>query len=59
MFTDQGAEKHEGTGQPSGITDQEKELSASAAQAFIVRNGLTFKSAHIRTAKYGFVHMNF
>nr|XP_005005338.1 CCR4-NOT transcription complex subunit 10 isoform X4 [Cavia porcellus] len=35
---DQGAEKHEGTGQPSGITDQEKELSASAAQAFTSGN---------------------
>ncbi|XP_063116517.1 CCR4-NOT transcription complex subunit 10 isoform X4 [Cavia porcellus] len=36
--SDQGAEKHEGTGQPSGITDQEKELSASAAQAFTSGN---------------------
>ncbi|KAM6177038.1 CCR4-NOT transcription complex subunit 10 isoform 3-T3 [Erethizon dorsatum] len=36
--TDQGAEKHEGTGQPSGITDQEKELSTSAAQAFTSGN---------------------
>ncbi|XP_062970045.1 CCR4-NOT transcription complex subunit 10 isoform X4 [Cynocephalus volans] len=31
---DQGAEKHEGTGQSSGISDQEKELSTSAFQAF-------------------------
>uniref|UniRef100_A0A8C0YWP9 CCR4-NOT transcription complex subunit 10 n=2 Tax=Canis lupus familiaris TaxID=9615 RepID=A0A8C0YWP9_CANLF len=31
---DQGAEKHEGTSQSSGITDQEKELSTSAFQAF-------------------------
>uniref|UniRef100_A0A8C0MWX2 CCR4-NOT transcription complex subunit 10 n=1 Tax=Canis lupus familiaris TaxID=9615 RepID=A0A8C0MWX2_CANLF len=30
----QGAEKHEGTSQSSGITDQEKELSTSAFQAF-------------------------
>uniref|UniRef100_A0A2R8ZVI3 CCR4-NOT transcription complex subunit 10 n=1 Tax=Pan paniscus TaxID=9597 RepID=A0A2R8ZVI3_PANPA len=31
-----GAEKHEGTGQSSGITDQEKELSTNAFQAFTV-----------------------
>uniref|UniRef100_A0A2K6FSD3 CCR4-NOT transcription complex subunit 10 n=1 Tax=Propithecus coquereli TaxID=379532 RepID=A0A2K6FSD3_PROCO len=31
---DQGAEKHEGTGQSSGITDQEKEFSTNAFQAF-------------------------
>lgn len=30
---DQGAEKHDGAG-TSGITDQEKELSSSALQAF-------------------------
>ncbi|KAF6098948.1 CCR4-NOT transcription complex subunit 10 [Phyllostomus discolor] len=35
---DQGAEKHEGTGQPSGITDQEKELSTNAFQAFTAGN---------------------
>nr|KAF6335007.1 CCR4-NOT transcription complex subunit 10 [Pipistrellus kuhlii] len=35
---DQGAEKHEGTGQSSGITDQEKELSTSAFQAFTAGN---------------------
>uniref|UniRef100_A0A3Q2HMX3 CCR4-NOT transcription complex subunit 10 n=1 Tax=Equus caballus TaxID=9796 RepID=A0A3Q2HMX3_HORSE len=35
---DQGAEKHEGTGQSSGITDQEKELSANAFQAFTAGN---------------------
>ncbi|XP_023410644.1 CCR4-NOT transcription complex subunit 10 isoform X4 [Loxodonta africana] len=35
---EQGAEKHEGTGQPSGITDQEKELSGSAFQAFTAGN---------------------
>ncbi|GAB5576981.1 CCR4-NOT transcription complex subunit 10 isoform X8 [Prionailurus iriomotensis] len=35
---DQGAEKHEGTRQSSGITDQEKELSTSAFQAFTAGN---------------------
>ncbi|XP_052579240.1 CCR4-NOT transcription complex subunit 10 isoform X5 [Peromyscus californicus insignis] len=35
---DQGAEKHEGTGQSSGVTDQEKELSTSAFQAFTSGN---------------------
>ncbi|XP_015273887.1 PREDICTED: CCR4-NOT transcription complex subunit 10 isoform X3 [Gekko japonicus] len=35
---DQGAEKHEGTGSTSGITDQEKELSNSALQAFMAGN---------------------
>ncbi|XP_031446128.1 CCR4-NOT transcription complex subunit 10 isoform X2 [Phasianus colchicus] len=34
---DQGAEKHDGTG-TSGITDQEKELSSSALQAFLAGN---------------------
>uniref|UniRef100_A0A2K5EIE0 CCR4-NOT transcription complex subunit 10 n=1 Tax=Aotus nancymaae TaxID=37293 RepID=A0A2K5EIE0_AOTNA len=37
---DQGAEKHEGTGQSSGITDQEKELSTSAFQAFTVHSAV-------------------
>ncbi|KAF6098947.1 CCR4-NOT transcription complex subunit 10 [Phyllostomus discolor] len=37
-LSDQGAEKHEGTGQPSGITDQEKELSTNAFQAFTAGN---------------------
>uniref|UniRef100_A0A8D2M2W7 CCR4-NOT transcription complex subunit 10 n=1 Tax=Zonotrichia albicollis TaxID=44394 RepID=A0A8D2M2W7_ZONAL len=36
-FTDQGTEKHEGAG-TSGITDQEKELSSSALQAFQAGN---------------------
>uniref|UniRef100_A0A2K6UVW8 CCR4-NOT transcription complex subunit 10 n=1 Tax=Saimiri boliviensis boliviensis TaxID=39432 RepID=A0A2K6UVW8_SAIBB len=40
MFADQGAEKHEGTGQSSGITDQEKELSTSAFQAFTVHSAV-------------------
>uniref|UniRef100_A0A8I6ANC7 CCR4-NOT transcription complex subunit 10 n=1 Tax=Rattus norvegicus TaxID=10116 RepID=A0A8I6ANC7_RAT len=35
---DQGAEKHEGAGQSSGVTDQEKELSTSAFQAFTSGN---------------------
>ncbi|NXU85950.1 CNO10 protein, partial [Xiphorhynchus elegans] len=35
--TDQGTEKHEGAG-TSGITDQEKELSSSALQAFQAGN---------------------
>ncbi|XP_058298374.1 CCR4-NOT transcription complex subunit 10 isoform X11 [Hylobates moloch] len=35
---DQGVEKHEGTGQSSGITDQEKELSTNAFQAFTSGN---------------------
>ncbi|XP_057561976.1 CCR4-NOT transcription complex subunit 10 isoform X4 [Hippopotamus amphibius kiboko] len=35
---DQGAEKHEVTGQSSGITDQEKELSTNAFQAFTAGN---------------------
>ncbi|XP_075778085.1 CCR4-NOT transcription complex subunit 10 isoform X6 [Pelodiscus sinensis] len=35
---DQGTEKHEGTVTSSGITDQEKELSSSALQAFIAGN---------------------
>ncbi|XP_073930170.1 CCR4-NOT transcription complex subunit 10 isoform X7 [Castor canadensis] len=35
---DQGAEKHDGTGQSSGITDQEKELSTGAFQAFTSGN---------------------
>ncbi|XP_069329469.1 CCR4-NOT transcription complex subunit 10 isoform X8 [Eulemur rufifrons] len=35
---DQGAEKHEGTGQSSGITDQEKEFSTNAFQAFTSGN---------------------
>ncbi|XP_052579247.1 CCR4-NOT transcription complex subunit 10 isoform X6 [Peromyscus californicus insignis] len=37
---DQGAEKHEGTGQSSGVTDQEKELSTSAFQAFTVHSAV-------------------
>ncbi|XP_077847484.1 CCR4-NOT transcription complex subunit 10 isoform X11 [Macaca mulatta] len=37
---DQGAEKHEGTGQSSGITDQEKELSTNAFQAFTVHSAV-------------------
>ncbi|XP_032717190.1 CCR4-NOT transcription complex subunit 10 isoform X4 [Lontra canadensis] len=37
-LSDQGAEKHEGTNQSSGITDQEKELSTSAFQAFTAGN---------------------
>nr|XP_025046042.1 CCR4-NOT transcription complex subunit 10 isoform X3 [Pelodiscus sinensis] len=37
-FVDQGTEKHEGTVTSSGITDQEKELSSSALQAFIAGN---------------------
>uniref|UniRef100_A0A8D1YJX3 CCR4-NOT transcription complex subunit 10 n=1 Tax=Sus scrofa TaxID=9823 RepID=A0A8D1YJX3_PIG len=36
--SDQGAEKHEGPGQSSGITDQEKELSTNAFQAFTAGN---------------------
>ncbi|NXK04333.1 CNO10 protein, partial [Herpetotheres cachinnans] len=36
-FADQGTEKHEGAG-TSGITDQEKELSSSALQAFLAGN---------------------
>ncbi|XP_053266383.1 CCR4-NOT transcription complex subunit 10 isoform X2 [Podarcis raffonei] len=35
---DQGAEKHEAAGTSSGITDQEKELSNSALQAFMAGN---------------------
>ncbi|XP_055140645.1 CCR4-NOT transcription complex subunit 10 isoform X18 [Symphalangus syndactylus] len=35
---DQGVEKHEGTGQSSGITDQEKEFSTNAFQAFTSGN---------------------
>uniref|UniRef100_A0A8C5K0J3 CCR4-NOT transcription complex subunit 10 n=1 Tax=Jaculus jaculus TaxID=51337 RepID=A0A8C5K0J3_JACJA len=35
---DQGAEKHEGAGQSPGISDQEKELSTSAFQAFTSGN---------------------
>uniref|UniRef100_A0A8D0W3I0 CCR4-NOT transcription complex subunit 10 n=1 Tax=Sus scrofa TaxID=9823 RepID=A0A8D0W3I0_PIG len=38
VFADQGAEKHEGPGQSSGITDQEKELSTNAFQAFTAGN---------------------
>uniref|UniRef100_A0A8C0HEF2 CCR4-NOT transcription complex subunit 10 n=1 Tax=Chelonoidis abingdonii TaxID=106734 RepID=A0A8C0HEF2_CHEAB len=34
----QGTEKHEGAVTSSGITDQEKELSSSALQAFIAEN---------------------
>ncbi|XP_058298369.1 CCR4-NOT transcription complex subunit 10 isoform X4 [Hylobates moloch] len=37
-LSDQGVEKHEGTGQSSGITDQEKELSTNAFQAFTSGN---------------------
>ncbi|XP_020927210.1 CCR4-NOT transcription complex subunit 10 isoform X8 [Sus scrofa] len=37
-LSDQGAEKHEGPGQSSGITDQEKELSTNAFQAFTAGN---------------------
>ncbi|XP_026635019.1 CCR4-NOT transcription complex subunit 10 isoform X2 [Microtus ochrogaster] len=37
-LSDQGAEKHEGAGQSSGVTDQEKELSTSAFQAFTSGN---------------------
>uniref|UniRef100_A0A8C5YHQ3 CCR4-NOT transcription complex subunit 10 n=1 Tax=Microcebus murinus TaxID=30608 RepID=A0A8C5YHQ3_MICMU len=37
-MSDQGAEKHEGTGQSSGITDQEKEFSTNAFQAFTSGN---------------------
>ncbi|KAM9288228.1 CCR4-NOT transcription complex subunit 10 isoform 3-T3 [Cariama cristata] len=36
-LTDQATEKHEGAG-TSGITDQEKELSSSALQAFLAGN---------------------
>ncbi|XP_039380073.1 CCR4-NOT transcription complex subunit 10 isoform X1 [Mauremys reevesii] len=36
--SDQGTEKHEGTVTSSGITDQEKELSSSALQAFNAGN---------------------
>uniref|UniRef100_A0A803XSU7 CCR4-NOT transcription complex subunit 10 n=1 Tax=Meleagris gallopavo TaxID=9103 RepID=A0A803XSU7_MELGA len=36
-LSDQGAEKHDGAG-TSGITDQEKELSSSALQAFLAGN---------------------
>ncbi|XP_064362196.1 CCR4-NOT transcription complex subunit 10 isoform X3 [Dromaius novaehollandiae] len=35
---DQATEKHEGAGTSSGITDQEKELSSSALQAFLAGN---------------------
>ncbi|XP_027728118.1 CCR4-NOT transcription complex subunit 10 isoform X3 [Vombatus ursinus] len=35
---DQGTEKHEGTVSTSGITDQEKELSSNAFQAFMAGN---------------------
>uniref|UniRef100_A0A8C9B3I6 CCR4-NOT transcription complex subunit 10 n=1 Tax=Prolemur simus TaxID=1328070 RepID=A0A8C9B3I6_PROSS len=35
-----GAEKHEGTGQSSGITDQEKEFSTNAFQAFTVHSAV-------------------
>ncbi|XP_020655140.3 CCR4-NOT transcription complex subunit 10 [Pogona vitticeps] len=35
---DQGTEKHEGASTSSGITDQEKELSNSALQAFMAGN---------------------
>ncbi|XP_040820026.1 CCR4-NOT transcription complex subunit 10 isoform X8 [Ochotona curzoniae] len=35
---DQGAEKHEGPGQSSGLTDQEKEFSTNAYQAFTSGN---------------------
>ncbi|XP_061442557.1 CCR4-NOT transcription complex subunit 10 isoform X2 [Rhineura floridana] len=35
---DQGTEKHEAAGTSSGITDQEKELSYSALQAFMAGN---------------------
>lgn len=54
-FTDQGTEKHEGAG-TSGITDQEKELSSSALQAFQVRQSQTLRllSHHI-TAKWACV----
>ncbi|XP_020927208.1 CCR4-NOT transcription complex subunit 10 isoform X6 [Sus scrofa] len=38
--SDQGAEKHEGPGQSSGITDQEKELSTNAFQAFTVHSAV-------------------
>ncbi|XP_075778081.1 CCR4-NOT transcription complex subunit 10 isoform X3 [Pelodiscus sinensis] len=38
MAAYQGTEKHEGTVTSSGITDQEKELSSSALQAFIAGN---------------------
>lgn len=41
VLADQGAEKHEGTSQSSGITDQEKELSTSAFQAFTVSSGFS------------------
>ncbi|XP_005278756.2 CCR4-NOT transcription complex subunit 10 isoform X7 [Chrysemys picta bellii] len=37
-LADQGTEKHEGTVTSSGITDQEKELSSSALQAFNAGN---------------------
>ncbi|XP_040595569.1 CCR4-NOT transcription complex subunit 10 isoform X3 [Mesocricetus auratus] len=37
-LSDQGAEKHEGAAQASGVTDQEKELSTSAFQAFTSGN---------------------
>ncbi|XP_030061906.1 CCR4-NOT transcription complex subunit 10 isoform X3 [Microcaecilia unicolor] len=38
MAADQGSEKHEGSTTGSGISDQEKELSSSALQAFTVGN---------------------
>ncbi|XP_069929012.1 CCR4-NOT transcription complex subunit 10 isoform X13 [Oryctolagus cuniculus] len=37
---DQGAEKHEGAGPSSGITDQEKEFSTNALQAFTVHSAV-------------------
>ncbi|XP_017202255.3 CCR4-NOT transcription complex subunit 10 isoform X4 [Oryctolagus cuniculus] len=37
-LSDQGAEKHEGAGPSSGITDQEKEFSTNALQAFTSGN---------------------
>ncbi|XP_050996583.1 CCR4-NOT transcription complex subunit 10 isoform X5 [Acomys russatus] len=37
---DQGTERHEGAGQSSAVTDQEKELSSSAFQAFTVHSAV-------------------
>nr|XP_017202256.2 CCR4-NOT transcription complex subunit 10 isoform X3 [Oryctolagus cuniculus] len=39
-LSDQGAEKHEGAGPSSGITDQEKEFSTNALQAFTVHSAV-------------------
>lgn len=52
MFADQGAEKHEGTGQSSGITDQEKEFSTNAFQAFTVSFDFSSSAQILGPAKY-------